>query len=74
MGKLSNSRKKCVPIDGGFLHASSQLVVVSKEPEVYDDVGDIANIVAGGGGMRQSRSHTPEYEGIDLPLEAEVYS
>ena len=53
MGKLSNSRKKCVPINGGFLHASSQLVViVSTEMEVYDDVGDIANIVAGGWGVR----------------------
>ena len=52
MRKLPNSRKKCVPINGGFLHASSQLVVVSKELEVYDDVGDIANIVAGGWGVR----------------------
>lgn len=48
------------------------MVVVIVKVEVYDDVGDNANIIAGGGGVRQSRSHKPEYEEIKPPLEAEV--
>ena len=74
MGKLSNIVEECVPIHVGCLHVSSQLVVVTKVPEVYDDVGDNANAVAGGGGVRQSRGNTPEYEVTNLPLEAEVCS
>ena len=52
MGKLSNGVEECVPINVGCLHAFSQIVVAIKVQEVYDDVGDIANIVAGGWGVR----------------------
>ena len=72
MGKLSDNVEECVPINVGCLHASSQLVV--EGPDVYDDVGDIANVVAGGGGVRQWRSNRPEFEGSNLPHEGEVCS
>ena len=74
MRKLSNSVEECVPINIGCLHVSSQLVVVTKALELYNDVGDIANIVAGGGGVRQSRSNTSEFEVMYRPLEGEVCS
>ena len=74
MGKLSNGVEECVPINVGCLHAFSQIVVAIKVQEVYDDVGDIANVVAGGGGVRQSRSNTSKCEAINLPREAEVCS
>ena len=45
-----------------------------KEPEVYEDVGDIANVVAGGGCVRQWGSNSPEFEAINLPHEGEVCS
>ena len=51
---------------------SSQLVVVIKEMEVYDDVGDIANVV--GGGVRQSRSDAAESKAMNYPIEAEICS
>ena len=75
MGKLSNSVEKCVPVNVGCLHASSQFLAVTQleVPEIYDDAGDTAN-VAGGGDVWQSRSNTPEYEVTNLPLEAEVCS
>ena len=72
MGKLSNSVEECVPINVGFLHASSQLLAVIKVTEVYDDVGDKVNVVAGGGGVRQSRINTPEVVAINIPLGAEI--
>ena len=74
MGKLSNSVEECVPINAGFLHATSQLMMVINKLEVYDDVGDIANVVAGGGGVQQWRSNTCKVEVINLPFEAEVCS
>ena len=69
MGKLSNSVEECVPINVGFLHVSSQHAVVIKALEVCVDVGDIANVVAGGGGVRQSRSNTLESEVMTRPVE-----
>ena len=69
MGKLSNSVEVCVPINAGFLHATSQLMMVINKLEVYDDVGNIANVVAGGGGVRQSRSNTLESEVMTRPVE-----
>ena len=52
MGKLSNNVEECVPINVGLLDVSSQLAVAIKNPELYDNVGDIANVVAGGWGVR----------------------
>ena len=66
--------EECIPINVGCLRVPSQRAVVTKVPEVYVDVGDIANVVAGGGGVRQSRSDTPECEVINPPQEAEVCS
>ena len=74
MGKLSDSVEECVPINDGYLHVSSQFAVVFKAPGVYVNVGDIANVVAGGGGVRQSRSNTTKCEVINPPREAEVCS
>ena len=77
MGKLSNSVEECVPIYVGCLHVSSQLAVAIKVIEVYDDVGDIAKVVAGGmrgRGVRQLRGNTPEVQSINLPMKAEVCS
>ena len=66
--------EECVPINVGCLHASSQLLAVIKFADLYDDVGDIVEVVAGGGGMRQPGSNTLEVEVINRPSEAEVYS
>ena len=74
MGKLPNSVEEGIPTNVGCLRVPSQRAVVTKVPEVYEDVGEIANVVAGGGIMQQPRSHTPEYKGIKPPLEAEVCS
>ena len=74
MGKLSDSVEECVPINVGYLHVSSQIVVAinCKVIEVYDDVGDNATVV--GGGVRQLRSNTHDVDVINRPLEAEVCS
>ena len=61
--------EECVPIDIGYLHISSQLMAVVEVTEVYDDVGNIANVVAGSGGVRQSRSNTLESEVMTRPVE-----
>ena len=44
-------------------------MMVINKLEVYDDVGNIANVVAGGGGVRQSRSNTLESEVMTRPVE-----
>ena len=48
--------------------------MVIKLPEVYDDVGDNANVVAVGGRVQQSRSNTNESEAMNYPLEEEICS
>ena len=48
--------------------------MVFQAPEVYEDVGDIANVVAVGGRVQQSRSNTNESEATNYPLEEEICS